>query len=694
MNDPRGGRQSEPERRQRILADASRLLLDYVGPDEAEPLRRIVHKVVEAMGDWCAFALVDAQGILRNVAAYHPDPKQRELEKRVNLLLPPGPWNAGPPETNSLVQHKPIVAEEITDEMLRASGMSEEAFLAVKEIGLTSAIVAPMFEGAAPLGTLLLATTSAGGRRYAPDDIDFVVSLAELASLGVRNARLVRQLAQERDLQRVARGESDRRAAELTAVIDSDPNGIALFDAEGRLSAASRNLEALLGLPLRAMLGQPFTEIYRQELEQVVSTERERLFDRVQEHFADKTGSATDHLELERPRQRWVTRTTVPVTGAGGEYLGRLFVYADVSEQRELDRQRSDFLTVAAHELRTPLTPLSMYLQSIERRLLRGQEVEPELVGKARRQVVRLARLVEDLLDVSRLESQRLQLSLERLRIDELAEQVVNDFRGNGKNHELVFQRPAVPLFVEGDRARLEQVLVKLLGNAIKYSPQGGQVVTGVARAGDEVKLWVTDPGIGVPAEEQDKLFQRFFRARNATTRHYGGLGIGLYVSAEIVRRHGGHFEVRSGQGEGSTFTVFLPLAAALAGPQPTRVLLVDDDPDILAATSQLLREWGYSVDEARDGQTALALARGAKPDLLLVDLMMPVMDGATLVGLLRGQDLIAGVPLVVFSADQDAEAKSAKLHADAMLRKPFSLEALQEVLERLVPGKPAAASA
>jgi len=687
-------RLAEAERRQRIVSDVSRVLLDYVGPDEIEPLRRVAHQVTEAMAnDWCAFALVQPDGMLKYVATYHRDPRQRELEKKIDALVPRRRWDAGPVERNPLLQKRPIVTEEITDEMLRAAIPSQEGFQAMKEIGLTSAIVVPMFDGPEPLGTLLLASTGRG-RRYSNEDVDFALSLAGRAALGVRNARLVGELARQRDIQSHERSEADRRFAELRAVFDSDPNGIALFDADGVLRMASLRTEEIFGIPLRAMYGQRFEEIYQQKLAQAVSQDREAMLQRVRAIFANRQTRAHDEIELERPRHRWLTRTSVPVLGASGEYLGRLVVYVDVTEQRELDRQRSDFLTVAAHELRTPLTPLSMYLQSIERRMKRGQTIGGELVNKARRQVERLGKLVEDLLDVSRLESRRMQLNTADVEMNELADDVVADFRAQTRNHDIFLRRAVVPVVVEGDRERLEQVLVNLISNAIKYTPQGGRITVSVERAGSDARLSVQDPGIGIPTEEQPRLFQRYFRAANATTRHYSGLGIGLFVAHEIVQRHGGCFEVRSELTKGSTFTFYLPLSRRLRsmdGSQRARVLLVDDDPEILEATGQVLREWGHAVDEACDAQTALTLARNSRPDLMIIDLMMPVMDGWTLIRRLREENLAADVPLVVFSADRDVPGKSRDVDADATLRKPFELEELQEVVERLLPSKPAA---
>jgi signal transduction histidine kinase/CheY-like chemotaxis protein len=685
-------RLAEAERRQRLLSEVSRELLDYVGPDELEPLRRIVRRVSEALGnDWCAFSLVQPDGTLKNVVAHHPDPGQRELEKKLNSLLRPRRWDAPPPERNALLAKGPVVTEEITDEMLRGATSSEEAYLALKALGLTSAVGAPMFDGAQPLGTMVLASIGTG-RRYSGDDVDFAFTLAGRAALAVRNARLVRELAAERDRQRLERLEADRRFAELRAVFDWEPNGMALFDADGILRMASHQIEDIFGLPLRAMYGLGFEEIYRRKLAQAAPADREAMLARVRAIFANRDATSRDDVELERPRHRSLTRATVPVRSVDGQYLGRLVVYTDVTEQRELDRQRSDFLTVAAHELRTPLTPLSMYLQSIDRRVARGQAVDGELMSKARRQVDRLGKLVEDLLDLSRLESERMHLASSDVELNELADEVVADFRGQAPNHEIIFQRSAAAVFVHGDVERLEQVLVNVLQNAIKYSPEGGHIRVAVERDGDQARISVKDPGIGVPKEEQAKLFQRFFRAGNATTRNYSGLGIGLFVSNEIVRRHGGRFEVESEIGSGSTFTICLPAvpqepAGAVGGP---RVLLVDDDPEILEATGQILREWGYVVDEAREGLTALSLARSSRPDLMLIDLMMPVMDGWTLIRRLREEKVAEGVPLVVFSADRDTREKARQLDAEASLRKPFALDELQSVVERLLHPKPA----
>ncbi|MFL5371662.1 MAG: ATP-binding protein [Myxococcales bacterium] len=676
------------EARHRIVADITTILLDYVGPDEVEPLRRIVEKVTAALGDWCAFSLVGDDGILRQVAAYHPDVRQRELAVLVNQLVPPRQWDAGPEATNVLVQRRPLVFEEISDEMLRAGLPSDEAFAAMKEIGLASAILAPLLDGQKPLGTVILASAGRGGRRYTRDDVDFVVAIADRAALAVRNARLVQKLAEERDRLDRARAQAEERAAQMLAVFQADPNGIALFDANGVLRFVSPRVAELFGTDLEGFLGKHHDEAFRVDLRG--DGNNEELMLQMRSIFADREHPSTDEF-LVRKTNRWIRRSSTPVRSASGAYLGRMFVYMDVTAEKQLDRERSEFLTVAAHELRTPLTPLSMYLQGIERRLARGLPIEPELVVKARRQVGRLSRLVEDLLDVSRLESGRLTLSRDRVALDQIVSEVVSDFRAAAPQHEIVLRRPTRGVQAMGDRERLEQVVVNLVQNAIKYSPQGGRVEVSVERNGSQARVTVTDEGIGIPKDEQRHIFERFFRAQNATTRNYGGLGIGLYVSNEIVERHGGAFEVVSEPGKGTTFGFTIPLDESEPALEPgrARILVVDDDRAMLDATSSVLRDWGYAVDEAGDGETALRLLRAAKPDLMLVDLMMPVMDGWALVVRMRQDGLAEAVPLVVFSADSEANAHAKDLNAAAALRKPFSLDELQSVLGRLLPGTP-----
>ncbi|HSP79364.1 MAG TPA: ATP-binding protein, partial [Myxococcaceae bacterium] len=287
-------------------------------------------------------------------------------------------------------------------------------------------------------------------------------------------------------------------------------------------------------------------------------------------------------------------------------------------------RVREEFISIASHELKTPLTPLKLSLHSMERRLAAGQQVELASVLKARRQVDRLAGLVDDLLDASRLELGRLSLQRAPLEVGHLVAEVVDQFRG-------AFERPfclEVPrerLWVQGDRDRLEQVLVNLLENAHKYSPAGEPITVVVEPVAGEARIHVKDRGIGIPAADQARLFQRFYRAGNVSHRHFGGLGLGLFISHSIARLHGGSLGVVSAEGEGATFTLGLPCMSALAVRRlPRRVLLLDEAGQQEAAAEQALRAEGFEVLTARAGVEALRRASHLPVDLVLLSASAP----------------------------------------------------------------------
>jgi signal transduction histidine kinase len=287
-------------------------------------------------------------------------------------------------------------------------------------------------------------------------------------------------------------------------------------------------------------------------------------------------------------------------------------------------RVREEFMSIASHELKTPLTPLKLTLYSMERRIAQGLPVDLSSVIKSRRQVDRLAGLVNDLLDASRLELGRLSLQPAPLELGHLVAEVVDQFR-------LAFERPfslEVPrerLWVQGDRDRLEQVLVNLLENAHKYSPKGEPITVEVEARAGEARIHVRDRGIGIPAPDQARLFQRFYRAGNASHRHFGGLGLGLFISHSIARLHGGALSLTSAEGQGSTFTLGLPRMPMHEERQlPRRVLLLDEDRAQAEVAERMLRAAGFEVLTANEGVEALRRVSHLPVDLVLLSASAP----------------------------------------------------------------------
>lgn len=238
---------------------------------------------------------------------------------------------------------------------------------------------------------------------------------------------------------------------------------------------------------------------------------------------------------------------------------GRLYQQA-----KEAIQIRDQFLSIAAHELKTPLTALSGQVQLTQRRLARG-ELAPERLARSisimARQADRLDAMVRALLDVGRIERGQFVLELQRVNLVELIARVADELRPDLDQHTLVYEPGPQEISMLGDPLRLEQVLQNLLSNAVKYSPRGGVISIQVEQQATTAVLAVADQGVGIPAAALSQLFQRFYRASNATTHQISGMGIGLYVVREIVSRHGGTVDVASAEGSGSVFTITLPLA-------------------------------------------------------------------------------------------------------------------------------------
>jgi signal transduction histidine kinase len=228
-------------------------------------------------------------------------------------------------------------------------------------------------------------------------------------------------------------------------------------------------------------------------------------------------------------------------------------------EAQEAIRLRDEFLSVASHELKTPLTTLTLRLEQLLRRVRAGQPADEHQVGLALAQVGRLTALINDLLDVSRIMSGRLTIRREPISLAALVREAVASAVETDK-HTIALDEPRDDMVVAGDRDRLQQVLANLLDNAVKYTPMGGTIRVSLSRRGGEVVLSVADPGIGIPKDQQGMLFERFFRAQNAPTSSYGGLGLGLHICRDIVERHGGRIWVESDVGRGSIFSVALPI--------------------------------------------------------------------------------------------------------------------------------------
>ena len=320
-------------------------------------------------------------------------------------------------------------------------------------------------------------------------------------------------------------------------------------------------------------------------------------------------------------------------------------------------RVREEFMSIASHELKTPLTPLKLTLSSMERRIAQGQRVEPSSVTQSKRQVERLERLVNELLDISRLEERQLDLKLAPLELGHLVAEVVDQFR-HSIERPFSLSVPREHLWVLADRERLEQVLINLLENADKYSPKGEPISVEVEALHGEARLHVRDRGIGIPTQDQSRLFQRFHRAGNSSHRHFGGLGLGLFISHSIVQLHQGALSMASAEGEGSTFTLGLPrMSSNEVRRLPRRVLLLDEDPVQELTAERVLRAEGFEVLTAHGGVESLRRASSLPVDLVLLSEGAPPTQLGVFLSAFAELPRARPIPIVLAGASRPAWA-------------------------------------
>jgi CheY-like chemotaxis protein/two-component sensor histidine kinase len=320
------------------------------------------------------------------------------------------------------------------------------------------------------------------------------------------------------------------------------------------------------------------------------------------------------------------------------------------------------------------------------------------------RQVELLTHLVDDLLDLSRITHGKIQLRRHKVGLAVVVNQAVETCRPvvESRRHELTVSLPPQPLHLEADPTRLEQILINLLTNAAKYTDAGGRIGLTATQADGEVVIRVRDSGAGIPADMLPRIFEPFRQADWVSGRADAGLGIGLTLVRRLTELHGGRVEVSSpGPGRGSEFTVRLPaLSPDEAGRHPRgeietvtvppkrRILVVDDNEDAARSLAMMLRLQGHEVRVAQDGPTALEVARADRPDLVLLDLAMPGMDGYEVARRLRDDSGLDGLVLAALTgwAQEEDRRRTREGGFDAHLVKPVAMEQLQELLARPAP--------
>lgn len=495
--------------------------------------------------------------------------------------------------------------------------------------------------------------------------------------------------------------EAVRARGEFRAVLDAASEAMVMVSPNLTVSTANRRVSELFGIDPE--------EIVRFSTEELVSLIK-NLFVRGGELASFLVNLVLDservetHIVQQRlPVERELEIFSAPVHGINQEYLGRLIAFRDVTREREVDRMKTEFVSLVSHELRTPLTSIKGYVDL----LLEGEvgDLEPEqrefleIVGN---NAVRLVSLINDLLDISRIESGKIELMMASQDVAATLHGVAASLRPQieAKGQELVLHIPDDLPVIEADQNRLAQIFTNLLSNAHKYTPGGGTISVSATVEGESVRVDVSDTGIGMTQAELDQLFTRFYRAKNRTTQEVGGTGLGLSITKSLVEMHGGSIEVRSQPNHGSTFTVRFPISRAETQPEPTEqpplthgghVLVVEDEADIANLIRRYLERAGYEVTVALNGTDALRLAKAERPDLITLDLMLPDANGMTVLEWLKSDEATKAIPVMLLSVMPD-NGTGRQLGAVDYVAKPveerFLIDRVGRLLNREAPGR------
>ena len=502
----------------------------------------------------------------------------------------------------------------------------------------------------------------------------------------------------EEDLALV-RTDSERRKRLYETILSNTPDLAYVFDLEYRFIYVNEGLLKMWGKTWDEAIGktclelgyEPWhAEMHNREIDTVKAT-REPL-----------RGEVPFHGTFGRRIYDYIF---VPVFGADGEVEAVAGTTRDVTDRKEAevalrdaDRKKDDFLALLAHELRNPLAPIRNGLQ-----VMRLAEGDPAVTAEARemmdRQLSHMVRLIDDLLDVSRITRNKLELRRSRVTLTEVVNNAVEAAGPlvHDAGHELSIVLPAERVLLDADLTRLAQVFSNLLTNSAKYTPRGGKIWLSAEVAGDTAVVSVRDTGIGIPAASLPKIFDMFSQVDRSIERSTGGLGIGLALVRGLVEMHGGTVAAESVDGNGSTFTVRLPIAVttndvggrtkqvqASTGDR-LRVLVVDDNRDGAESMAMMLRLLGNEVTTVHDGLEAVAAAGAFRPEIVLMDIGLPRLNGLEATRRIREQDWGRSMTIIALTGwgqDNDRE-RSRDAGCDDHLVKPVDLANLQSLLKK-----------
>lgn len=549
--------------------------------------------------------------------------------------------------------------------ILKGEAIRVDAFVGTEGIRTSgeervSALIVPLDLDDEVIGTLNFGAEESEG--YDEEDLELAVLLGRQIATSLHYSKLLSTIQQQREALASQHAHVESERARLESLIDASDAAI-LMVADDRVAFANRPMAELLGLPQEVIEGAPLEEIDR-----VLARSFADPVALTTQATALRSGEASlrDRVEFHFPRKLVCQRTITAVRSADGGVLGHLVLYRDVTSEAEAEAAKSEFVSIVSHELRTPLTSvktsLSLLLKGAGGALSEGIR---DLVEIALRNLERLIRLVDDLLDLSRIESGRVEMEMTAISLNDAARRAVDAVEAFARESDVRIELDDsdADTLVLADGDRLQQVIVNLVSNAVKFSPAGARVGLHWWKQSDHAVMEIVDEGPGIPPDQLEEIFDKFRQLEQSATRKVGGAGLGLAISRTIVDQMGGNMWAESEEGQGSTF--FFRLLLTYAAPEaekttapatavPGTVLLVERDPDLQRLFRAQFEGEGWEVSCAARGGEVLENVAVEVPDLIVVGLELEDMHGLEFLQRLRASPASVDVPTLLVGPGSD----------------------------------------
>lgn len=545
------------ERNERFLSDATQILSSSFNYNKT--LKTLAKLLVPVMADWASIHIIDKKGKLIRLTVAHADSRMtryvKNYEKKYGST---DNENSGVKRVleTSQSQLYPYISKELIEETIKDEKQKELIIL----LKIVSAIVVPLTAGKKILGALSVISSNPE-RLYNKKDLKMVEELGRRAGQAIEHAQLYFEAKKELDRRKEAEKALRQSKEELEVILKSIADGITVQDATGKLTYANDAAAASSGYNSNEdMLKDPliWSKVFYIQNENGEEINPSDLPGRQAIKERKEKQMLVSFVNKYTTQRRWALIKARPILDTDGRVKAVVNIINDITERQELERRKDDFISIASHELKTPLTSIKGLLYLL-RNTLKDSDNQLVILDKIDNQLSRLSLLVKDLLDLSKIREGKLTYRTETINISSLVSDVVSDLQQLTR-HKIIFLN-GINLNIVGDKDRLSQVFINLLTNAIKYSPNNKYVKVMIDKYKKDIRVRVQDQGIGIRRDEHDKIFERFYRVKDAKDRTFPGHGIGLYFSREVVARHNGKIWVESKKGQGSTFYVTFPIA-------------------------------------------------------------------------------------------------------------------------------------